>query len=122
LGILAAIASVSYVGYIDSAKQTDARNGLSAIVMKQEQYIFANDAYYDSADTCTIAISTTLQTELFGSQNSLSMTDYCYYIGPLVGANAAYTAYACQLGNTGECFTLDNLNVKGSTGSSGLSW
>ncbi len=112
---------VSYSGYIDSAKQTDAKNGLSAIVMKQEQFNFNTGAYHISEDTCSVAVSTNIQTTLFGSQNSLSMTEYCYKItAAAAGSDADYLASACQLTNNGNCFTLDNLNNKGSTGT--LSW
>jgi Tfp pilus assembly protein PilE len=122
LGILAAIASVSYVGYIDSAKQTDAKNGLAAIVMKQEQFSINTGAYYISANSCSISTSTDVQTQLFGSQKSLSMTDYCYFTQTAPdGSDASYVASACQLLSTGDCFTLDNLNNKGVVGTK-LSW
>ena len=112
---------VSYSGYIDSAKQTDAKNGLSAIVMKQEQFNFNTGAYHISADVCSVAESTNIQTTLFGSQNSLSMTEYCYKITAAeAGTDGDYLASACQLTNNGNCFTLDNLNNKGSSGT--LSW
>ena len=89
--------------------------------MKQEQFNFNTGSYHISENTCSVAVSTDIQTALFGSQNSLSMTEYCYFIKAAAeGENGDYLASACQLTSNGNCFTLDNLNNKGSTGT--LSW
>ena len=89
--------------------------------MKQEQFNFNTGEYHISENACSVAVSTDIQTALFGAQSSLSMTEYCYFITAAAeGENGDYLASACQLTNNGNCFTLDNLNNKGSSGS--LSW
>jgi hypothetical protein len=91
--------------------------------MKQEQYSINTGAYYYSENNnCLIASSKALQTELFGSQNSLNMTDYCFFTQTAPeSSDATYIASACRLSNNSDCFTLDNLNNKAVIGTE-LSW
>ena len=46
LGVLAAVGVPMYLGYIDSARATDAQNGLRSIHLMQQEYNSDNDEYY----------------------------------------------------------------------------
>lgn len=115
IGIIAAIGTPVYLGHVDNAKRVDAKNSLSAIAMKQEQYLAnggdpGTGSYHISANAvCSNATTVALQTALFGLQSSLS-TDFYFYC---TEANAnGYIASACKRNDAADCYTLDNLNNK----------
>lgn len=115
IGILAAIGTPVYLNHVEAARQTDAKNSLSAIAMKQEEVLVNEGAYFISATSnCNATNSNALQDAMFGIQNPLSMDSYCYYTEVPTDANNAngFVASACRLTATDECFTIDNLNNK----------
>jgi len=109
--IIAAIGTPVYLGHVKNAKITDAKNSLSAIAMKQEQYKINTGGYYISANnTCNNAGSSAVQTALFGNLKGMSTEYWCYYTE--VANTSGFIASACDISATSDCYTLDNLNNK----------
>ena len=73
IGIIAAIGTPVYLGHVKNAKITDAKNSLSAIAMKQEQYKINEGVYFTQNDaSCNNAVTDALQTALFGLMQGMS--------------------------------------------------
>ena len=110
IGIIAAIGTPVYLGHVKNAKITDAKNSLSAIAMKQEQYKINEGVYFTQNDaSCNNAVTDALQTALFGLMQGMSTQYYCYNA---VETPTGYTASACDRSNPTDCYTIDNLNNK----------
>ena len=83
IGILAAIGTVAYSGYVSSAKKKSAQNIMLQISLGQVEYYSDYDYYCcaDSASTCTPDATTSdkVETELLGGANSIN-EDMGYYM------------------------------------------
>ena len=68
IGILAAVGTVSYTGYISGTKQKSIENAMQQISLAQTEE-YSNAGEYHTSATCgdpTIASSKAIETELFG--------------------------------------------------------
>lgn len=54
LGIIATIALPAYVGYIKTARMSEASNSLAALRLAEEEYFLENNTYFDGTDTATV--------------------------------------------------------------------
>ena len=65
IGILAAVGTVSYNGYISGVKNKQAQTGLQSIYLEQEEYKSINKQYYRPSGGCGDQ-TTTINNGLFG--------------------------------------------------------
>ena len=83
IGILAAIGTVAYSGYVSSAKKKSAQNVMLQISLGQVEYHSDNNKYCckNSASTCTPDATTSdeIEKELLGGANSIN-EDMGYYM------------------------------------------
>lgn len=50
LGILTSVAIPAYNGYITSARMTEAKNNIAALVLAEEEFFLENNTYFDNND------------------------------------------------------------------------
>lgn len=113
LGIIAAIAYPSFIGQLQKARRSDAKQALYDVAAKLEQYYADNKGYPVAADMTDLGYATATFTSLEG-----------YYTISFNGASTAI-AYSIQAAPIGaqaadtECgtFRLNQLGVKSVTGS-----
>jgi|TARA_B100001971_G_C18246314_1_gene574499 type IV pilus assembly protein PilE len=89
LGVLAAVGVPMYLGYIDSARATDAQNGLRSIHLMQQEYNSDNDEYYTTGEGDKTA---DINTNLFGGDETLNGEYYQFYIQQGDAADGGYIA------------------------------
>ena len=83
LGILAAVGTVSYNGYVTSAKKSSAENFLQQASLAQLEYYTNTGEYYPSgtADTCSANENTSklLGQDLFGDEKYIAYDEMEFY-------------------------------------------
>ena len=83
LGILAAVGTVSYNGYVKSAKKSSAENFLQQASLAQLEYYTNTGEYYPSgtADTCSANEDTSklLGQDLFGDEKYIAYDEMEFY-------------------------------------------
>lgn len=104
VGILAAVGYPSYTSYVTKANRADAIGGLLTLAGRMEEYYVNNDTYA-GATVAALYGGTTTAEGLY----TLDITDATAY---------KYTLEADAVGTDTECetLTLNQLGVKGSTG------
>ena len=67
LGILSAVGTVAYTGYISGAKKKTAENAMQQIALAQTEYYSNNGEYHNDGDACktTETTSNLIETKLF---------------------------------------------------------
>ena len=106
LGIIAAIGFPMYTGYIDSARDKEATASLQAISMMQEQYQLENNlsTYWTSGSSCSDKTNT-IETTLFGDNNSLNEDNFYYCIIPF--NSNGYKAIATSKSDNSKTLWID---------------
>ncbi len=82
IGILAAVGTLAYQGYVSSAKKKSAQNVMMQISLGQVEHLSDNGNYYGgSGSSCTpdASSSTEIETNLLGGADSIN-EDMGYYI------------------------------------------
>tara|TARA_B100000945_G_C20000906_1_gene420997 strand:- start:80 stop:526 length:447 start_codon:yes stop_codon:yes gene_type:complete len=118
LGIISAIGTLSYQGYVGAAKKKSAQNVLMQAALGQLEYFSDNNSYY-VADKCTMAnakakatgfdtgtTSYKLQDALLGGQDNFN-EDLGYY-GCVGEDTDGYTLFAVE--KSGNCVIAMNSN------------
>ena len=108
IGILAAVGTVSYNGYISGVKNKQAQTGLQSIYLEQEEYKSINKQYYRPSGGCGDQ-TTTINNGLFGGQITLDNENFRYCIS---GNASSYIAYAYDKMNSSNRFWIRNTNQK----------
>lgn len=109
IGILAAIGTLSYQGYVSNAKQKSAKNVLMQAGLGQMEHYSEKNKYY-TKDNCTLDnalstadadTSTAIETELLGKRDNFS-DDLGYYgcAGPDNSGNSNYLLFATEMSGT----------------------
>ncbi len=113
LGIIAAIGSVTYMGFVKSAKEKQATTGLSSIYLAQEEYRSMNGSYYQSAGSCNASSdhSSAINTNLFGGDNNIGNENFYFCINHTSGSNT-YTASAFARDGSTDMFTITNTKLE----------
>ena len=124
VGIIAAIATPSYMDYVRKGKRADAKVELLRLAQMQESYFVQNLSY--AKDLTTGAGGLGLGATVKSEQEEYTMTVSTVVPGGCGGTSASpctgYTLTAAATGssqsNDGKCgnFTLSNTGVKGVTG------
>ena len=113
IGILAAVGTLAYNGFVQSAKEKQATTGLSSIYLAQEEYRAMNKSYYVPATGCTDAAadqSAVINTTIFGGEQTLDNENYKFCITTTGGSGYIAHAYAILDGATD--FNITALGVK----------
>ena len=79
IGILAAVGTLAYNGFVQSAKEKQATTGLSSIYLAQEEYRAMNKSFYAPTAACTDAAadqSAVINTTIFGGEQTLDNENY----------------------------------------------
>ena len=79
LGILAAVGTISYTGYVAGAKKKTAENAMQQIALAQTEYYSNNGEYHNDGDACktTETTSNLIETKLFaGGELPKLITSY----------------------------------------------
>ena len=82
IGILSAVGTVAYNGYVDGTKQKSTQNLMQQISLAQtEEYSNSGSYYSQATDTCTPSATTSsqIETTLFGGADQIG-TDLGYNI------------------------------------------
>jgi len=110
VGILAAVGYPSYTSYVTKANRADAISGLLKLAGAMEDYYVNNDTYV-GATVAALYGGTTTQEGLYTLSMSPAPTAF------------AYTLVATPVKTDAECatLTLNQLGVKGSTGTASTS-
>jgi len=88
--VLAAVGIPSYNGYVQSSKESVAKNSLKSISLLESDYRAENNSYLT---TSTGNQTSTINTNLFSGKKSLDESgDYYYFIRPI--STTGYKAYA----------------------------
>ena len=118
IGILSAIGVVAYTGYVDNAREQEARTGLTAIAMQQEEFRAMNRSYYPLAgNTCTDNNDNTaaINTNLFNGDEVLNSDNYTFCIQTTASSNT-FTAFAYAINDSdstnADSFSITNTGVK----------
>jgi prepilin-type N-terminal cleavage/methylation domain-containing protein len=121
LGILAAVATPMYTGYVSTMRDTQAQNTLRLIYLAQVEYpelINAdgdrNDQFYVSANSCTYTADdeTKIETNLFSGKNEIDGGLFHYCIES-VEPTSFYVAYARKIGEeSSHWFSINQNNQK----------
>tara|TARA_B100001778_G_scaffold312464_1_gene296180 strand:+ start:151 stop:582 length:432 start_codon:yes stop_codon:yes gene_type:complete len=118
IGILSAVGAVAYLGYVDSARQQQAKTGLSSIAMQQEEYRAMNRVYYPgTANACNDNDNdnTSINNGLFNGDQVLEDDNYTFCIAtPANGLSYTAHAYSVETGNN-DTFSITNTKVKASS-------
>ncbi len=114
LGILAAVAIVSYSGYVEGAKKKSAENVLQQISLGQTEY-FSDYGYYyknSSSSSCnaTTATSTAIETNLLGGSDNI--TPELGYEICIANHSSNYQICAKEIGGSGTQIVLTANNEK----------
>lgn len=75
IGILAAVATQSYSGYVSSSKRKSAENVMQQISLGQTEFYSSNGSYYSAATgscTATKATSNEIEAKLLGGADAIS--------------------------------------------------
>ncbi len=107
IGILTAVAVPQYLGYVNSARVTNAQNNLRAIYLKQQEYFTNNNVYY-SPGACGDNAAV-INTNLFSGQSIVNDTNFTYCITQTVTTD--FTAIATKVTDNTVVYTLDYNNV-----------
>ena len=95
IGILSAIGTLSYTGYVSGAKIKSAENYAQQISLAEAEYYTSNGEYYhqgDDACTSESANSSNIETNLFSGRNVLDEDigfEFCVF-----GSGSTYTVQA----------------------------
>jgi len=92
LGILTAIAVPSYIGYIRSAKKTEAKTNLQSIRLLLEQYFSENSRYCPAVD-CTGQIYTYTEDNSGNITSQTIITNYLTGFKPKSSASGSAVLY-----------------------------
>ena len=114
LGILAAVAIVSYSGYVEGAKKKSAENVLQQISLGQTEY-FSDYGYYyknSSSNNCTASTSTStaIETNLLGGSDNI--TPELGYEICIANHSSNYQICAKEIGGSGTQIVLTANNEK----------
>jgi type IV pilus assembly protein PilE len=128
IGILGAIGTPLYQGYVTKARETKAQNTLQSIYMMEKNFFSQNYCYYMSPSSTDD--TSNINSNLFGSQTPLdgpiqvASNDFLFYITGTVftcagtscictTANATdFKAYAVSKSDASKIFTVNHQNVK----------
>ena len=113
LGIIAAIGSVTYMGFIKSAKEKQATTGLSSIYLAQEEYRSMNGSYYQSRGSCGTSSddSSAINTNLFGGDNNLGNENFFFCIQHTSGSST-YQANAYARDGSNDQFSITHTKLE----------
>ena len=98
IGILSAVGTIAYNGYVGGAKKSSAENYLQQISLAQTEEYSSTGEYFisssASSDSCTVSIDTSseVETNLFSGDNVLADDidfQFCVF-----GSGATFTAVA----------------------------
>ena len=112
IGILAAVGTLAYNGFVQSAKEKQATTGLSSIYLAQEEYRAMNKSFYAPTAACTDAAadqSAVINTTIFGGEQTLDNENYNFCITTDASGYIAH-AYAILGGATD--FNITALGAK----------
>lgn len=110
MGVLAAIAVPLYTGYVEDARQSEAKSNLQVIRTLEEQHLADEGVYVAGSYTESL---TTLQTALEGFQpGAATGLGYDYVVTVTAPPNPTFLAKATQKSNTAKWFSITEANVK----------
>jgi prepilin-type N-terminal cleavage/methylation domain-containing protein len=110
LGVLAAIGTPIYTGYVDSMRTSQAQNTLRLIYLSQIEYHSDNGEYFQSGSACS-ALSdheSTIEANLLNS-DTIEGDQFIYCIEP---TENGYNAYARKLADTDSWYRIDQKNTR----------
>ena len=103
IGILAAVGTVTYSGYIAGTKKVSAKNVMQQILLAQTEEYSNTGGYLTQGDTCdpTGVTSTDINDTLFGEGDVID--DGVGYEMCIFAKDTGYTIIALKDGTEGEC-------------------
>jgi prepilin-type N-terminal cleavage/methylation domain-containing protein len=110
LGILAAIAVPMYLGYITTARRSEAKSNLETIRLLEEQYFADQRTYIAGANTNALMVATGLPGFEPGNAADLNF-EYKVEAGAS-GIATSFTATATSKTNAADVLTINEQNVK----------
>ena len=114
LGILAAVAIVSYSGYVEGAKKKSVENVQQQISLGQTEFYSDNGYYYknSSSSSCnaTTATSTAIESNLLGGSDNI--TPELGYEICVANHSSNYQICAKEIGGSGTQIVLTANNEK----------
>lgn len=108
LGIISAIGIPIYTGYVETARETSAQNGLRSIYVQQQEYFVDNNSYYANGATCSGDNTSTINTSFFDGKQVLDNTYFTYCISQ--SASDEFTATATSTDGA-TIYTINENNV-----------
>ena len=112
IGILAAVGTLAYNGFVQSAKEKQATTGLSSIYLAQVEYRARNKSFYAPTAACTDASddqSATINTTLFSGEQTLDNENYTFCI---TTHGTGYIAHAYAIRNGATDFNINGIGTR----------
>ena len=93
LGILSAIGTLTYSGYVGGAKKNSAENIMQQISLAQNEEFSSFGSYFSNSDTCDQSTTEEIGTDLFGSAGYIDRDKIGYDFCAL-SSGSTFTVYA----------------------------
>ena len=107
IGILAAVGTVSYNGYVSAAKQSSAENAMQQISLAETEYLSNSGGYYESDDasggTCSPSKDNSDKIEIALFDSGDIITDKMGYHMCVARSGAGFIVIAQQNKNKDPC-------------------
>ena len=106
LGIISAVGTLAYNGYIEGTKKKSAENIMQQIALAETEEYSSYGSYHSNGNTCTKATTQDIGSSLFGSINYIDADKIGYYFCVLA-TGSTYTVHAQSI-KAGCNMTLDS--------------
>ncbi len=106
LGIISAVGTLAYNGYIEGTKKKSAENIMQQIALAETEEYSSYGSYHSNGNTCTKATTQDIGSSLFGSINYIDADKIGYYFCVLA-TGSTYTVHAHSI-KAGCKMTLDS--------------
>ena len=106
LGIISAVGTLAYNGYIEGTKKKSAENIMQQIALAETEEYSSYGSYHSNGNTCTKATTQDIGSSLFGSINYIDADKIGYYFCVLA-TGPTYTVHAHSI-KAGCKMTLDS--------------
>ena len=106
LGIISAVGTLAYNGYIEGTKKKSAENIMQQIGLAETEEYSSYGSYHGNGDTCTKTTTQDIGDSLFGSIDYID-TDKIGYYFCVLASGSTYTVHAQSI-KDGCNMTLDS--------------
>ena len=100
IGILSAVGTLAYNGYISKARKSSAENAMQQIALAQTEYYSNIGQWFNTSSTCDVNSSNSIETNLFDEGDIITDESGYQMCIEIVGSNYEITAISSRDGCT----------------------